>query len=151
MEEHRNRKTADKPLKIHQSSIFGNDIKIHKSQAWRNQDILNSIIASYHSVQKLFTYRLLSINVKIKLYGNIILLVVLYGRETCALTLRGNNRLTVVEKRDPCGVFGSTWKEVPGRYRKSNGDELHGFTPHYIFKYQIKAHELGEACGIQGG
>ena len=42
----------------------------------------------YHSVQNLSS-RLLSKNLKIKIYRTIILLVVLYGCETWSLTLRG--------------------------------------------------------------
>jgi len=42
----------------------------------------------YHSVQNLLSSRLLSKNLKIKIYRTIILLVVLYGCETWSLTLR---------------------------------------------------------------
>jgi hypothetical protein len=43
---------------------------------------LNSGIDCYHSVQNLLSSRLLPKNVKIRLYRNIILPVVLYGCET---------------------------------------------------------------------
>jgi hypothetical protein len=43
---------------------------------------LNSVNACYHVVQNLFSSRLLSRNVKIKIYKTIILPVVLYGSET---------------------------------------------------------------------
>jgi hypothetical protein len=43
---------------------------------------LNSVNACYHSVQSLLSSRLLSKNVKIRIYKTIILLVVLYGSET---------------------------------------------------------------------
>ena len=46
--------------------------------------------ACYHSVQKLLSSSLLSKNLNIKIYRTIILPVVLYGRETWSLTLRGN-------------------------------------------------------------
>jgi hypothetical protein len=49
---------------------------------------LNSGNACYHSVQSLLSSRLLSRNVKVKIYKSIILLGVLYGRETWSLTLR---------------------------------------------------------------
>jgi hypothetical protein len=45
---------------------------------------LNSGNACYHSVQSLLTSRLLSRNVKVKIYKTIILPVVLYGCETWA-------------------------------------------------------------------
>jgi sorting nexin-29 len=50
---------------------------------------LNSGNACYHSVQGLLSSRLLSEDVKIRIYKTIILLVVLYGCETWSLTLRG--------------------------------------------------------------
>ena len=43
-----------------------------------------------HSVQNLLSSSLLSKNLKIKIYGTIILPVVLYGCETWLLTLREN-------------------------------------------------------------
>jgi hypothetical protein len=49
---------------------------------------LNSGNACYHSVQSLLSSRLLSRNVKVKIYKTIILPVVLYGCETWSLTLR---------------------------------------------------------------
>jgi hypothetical protein len=49
---------------------------------------LNSGNACYHSVQSLLSSRLLSTNVKVKIYKTIILPVVLYGCETWSLTLR---------------------------------------------------------------
>jgi hypothetical protein len=51
----------------------------------------------YHSVQKLLSSRLLSKNIKIRLYKRIILPVVLYGCETWSLTLREEHRVRVVE------------------------------------------------------
>jgi len=49
---------------------------------------LRSGSASYHSVQNLLSSRLLSRNLKIKIYRTIILPVVLYECETWLLTLR---------------------------------------------------------------
>jgi hypothetical protein len=60
---------------------------------------LNSGNAYHHSVQKLFSSRLLSKNIKIRLYKIIILPVVLYARETKSLTLREEHRLRVLENR----------------------------------------------------
>ena len=53
--------------------------------------------ACYYSVQNLFSSRLLSKNLKIKIYRTIILPVVLYGCETWSLTLREERRLRVFE------------------------------------------------------
>jgi hypothetical protein len=58
---------------------------------------LNSGNAFYHSVQCLLSSRLLSRNLKVKIFKTIILRVVLYGRETRSLPLKGEHRLTVFE------------------------------------------------------
>jgi hypothetical protein len=54
----------------------------------RQESRLNSGISCYHSVQSLLSSRLLSGNVKVKIYKTIILPVVLYECETWSLTLR---------------------------------------------------------------
>jgi hypothetical protein len=58
---------------------------------------LNSGNACYHSFQNLLSFRLLSKNVKIRIYKTILLPVVLYGCETRSLTLREEHRLRVSE------------------------------------------------------
>ena len=55
--------------------------------------------ACYHLVQNLLSSRLLSKNLKIKIYRTIILSVVLYGCETWSLTLREERRLRMFESR----------------------------------------------------
>jgi len=62
--------------------------------------------ACYHSVQNLLSSRLLSKKLKIKVYRNIILPMVLYGCETWSLTLREERRLRVFENRVLRRVFG---------------------------------------------
>jgi hypothetical protein len=49
---------------------------------------LNSGNAGYHSVQNLLSSRLLSKNIKIRIYKTVILPVVVYGCETWSLILR---------------------------------------------------------------
>jgi hypothetical protein len=56
---------------------------------------LNSGSACYHSVQNFLSSRLLSKNVKIKIYKTIILPIVLYGCKTWSLTSREEHRLDV--------------------------------------------------------
>jgi hypothetical protein len=51
---------------------------------------LNSGNVCYYSVQNLLSSRLISKNLKIKIYRTVILPVVLYGCETWSLTLGGN-------------------------------------------------------------
>jgi len=80
--------------------------------------------ACYHSVQKLLSFRLLSKNLKIKIYRTIILLVVLYGCETWSLTLREECTLRVFENRVLRKVFGPKRDEVTGEWRKLYNEEL---------------------------
>jgi hypothetical protein len=58
------------------------------------------------AVQNLLPSRLLSRNVKIKIYKTIILPVVLYGCETLSATLREEHRLRVFENRVLRRIFG---------------------------------------------
>jgi hypothetical protein len=53
---------------------------------------LNLGNACYHLVQSLLSSRLVSRNLKVKIYKTIILPVVLYGCETWSLTLREEHR-----------------------------------------------------------
>jgi hypothetical protein len=54
---------------------------------------LNSGNACYHSFQNLLSSRLISRNLKIKIYKTVILPVVLYGCETWSVTLGEEHRL----------------------------------------------------------
>jgi len=74
-----------------------------------------------HSVQNLLSSRLLSKNLKIKIYRTIILPVVLYGCETLSLTLREERKLWVFENMVLRRIFGPRRHEVTGEWR-SGGD-----------------------------
>jgi hypothetical protein len=87
---------------------------------------LNSGNACYNALQNLLSSRILSRNVKIKIYKTIILPVVLYGCETWFLTLREERRLRVFEKRVLRRIFGPKRDEVTGGWRKLHNEELHG-------------------------
>jgi hypothetical protein len=87
---------------------------------------LNSGNAYYHAVQDLLSSRLLSRNVKIKIYKTIILPVVLYGCKTLSLTLREEYRLRVFESRVLRRIFEPKRDEVTGGWRKLHNEELHG-------------------------
>jgi len=80
--------------------------------------------ACYHSVQNLLSYRLLSKNLKIKIYGTIILPVVLYGCKTWSLTLREERKLRVFEKMVLRRIFGLKRDEVAGEMRTLYNEEL---------------------------
>jgi len=75
-------------------------------------------------VQNLWSSSLLSINVKIKIYRNKILPVVLYGCETWSLTLTVERRLRVFEDRVLGKIFGPNRDEVTGERRKLHNEEL---------------------------
>ena len=75
-------------------------------------------------MQNLLSSRLLSKNLKIKIYRSIILPVVLYGCETWSLTLREERRLRVFENRVLRRVFGPKRDEVTGEWRMLRNEEL---------------------------
>jgi hypothetical protein len=78
----------------------------------------------YHSVQNLLFCRLLSKNLKIKIYRTIILPVVLYGCEIWLLTLREERRLRLFENRFLRRIFGPKCDEMTGEWRKLHNEEL---------------------------
>jgi hypothetical protein len=92
---------------------------------------LNSGNACSHSVQNLLSSRLISKNLKLKIYKTVILPVVLYGCETWSLTLGEENRLRVFENRVLRRIFGPM-REVDGSWRKLHNDEIHSLYSHRI-------------------
>jgi hypothetical protein len=77
--------------------------------------------------------RLISKNLKIKIYKTVILPVVLYGCETWSLTLREEHRLRVFENRVLRRIFGPK-REEDRSWRKLHNDELHILysSPHIV-------------------
>ena len=76
--------------------------------------------------------RMLSNNLKIKIYRTIILPVVLYGCETWSVTLREERRLRVFENRVLMRVFESKRDEVTGNGENCIKKSLEIFTPYRI-------------------
>jgi hypothetical protein len=78
--------------------------------------------------------RLLSKNLKIRIYKTIILPVVLYGYETSSLTLREEHRLRMFENRVLRRIFGPKKDEVTGEWRKLHNEKLRDlyFSPSII-------------------
>jgi hypothetical protein len=69
------------------------------------------------------------------MYKTIILPVVLYGRETCPLTLREEHRLRVYENKVLRRIFGLKRDEVTGGLRKLHNEELHDlYSSHSIIR-----------------
>ena len=75
-------------------------------------------------MQNLLSSSLLSKNLKIKIYRNIVLHVVLYGCETWSQTLREERRLRVFENRGLRRIFVTKRDEVTGEWRKLHNVEL---------------------------
>jgi len=80
--------------------------------------------ACYHSMQNLLSSRLLFKNLKIKVYGTIILLVVLYGCETWSLTLREERKLRVFENMVLRRICGPRREVVTGEWRSLLNEDL---------------------------
>ena len=75
-------------------------------------------------MQNLLSSRLLSKNLKIKIYRNIIFPVVLYGCEAWLLILREKRKLMVFENMVSRRIFGPRMDEVTGEWRRLHNDEL---------------------------
>jgi hypothetical protein len=82
----------------------------------------------------LLSSRLLSWNIKVKIYKATNLPVVSYGCESWSLTLREEHRLRVFENRVLRRLFGPKRDEVTGEWRKLHYEELHNLnsTPDII-------------------
>jgi hypothetical protein len=102
---------------------------------------LNSGNACYHSIQSLLSSRLLSRNVKDKIYKTIIL-PVLYGCETWSLMLREEHRLRVSENRVLRKIFRPKRYEVMVEWRKVHSEELHNLYSSPDIR-QIKSRKMG--------
>jgi hypothetical protein len=103
---------------------------------------LNSGNACYRSVQSLLSSRLVSRNVKVKIYKTIILPVVLYGCETWSLTLKEERRLRVFENRVLRRIFGPKRDEVTGEWRKLHIGELRNLYSSPDIIRQIKSRRM---------
>ena len=75
-------------------------------------------------MQNLLSSRLISKNLKIKIYRTIILPVVLYGCETWSLTLQEERKLRVFENMVLRRIFGPRSDEVTGEWRRLRNEEL---------------------------
>ena len=81
-------------------------------------------IQFYFRHSDLLSSRLLSKNLKMKIYRTIILPVVLYGCETWSLTLREERKLRVFENMVLRRIFGTRRDEVTGEWRRLHNEEL---------------------------
>ena len=103
---------------------LGTNLTNQNSIAEEIKSRLRSGSVCYHSVQNLVSSRLLSKNLKIKIYTTIILSVVLYGCETWSLTLREERKLWIFENMVLRRIFGPRRDEVTGEWRRLHNEEL---------------------------
>ena len=103
---------------------------------------LKSGNACYHSVQNLLSSRLLSKNLKVKIYRIITLPVVLYGCETCSLTLKEERKLRVLENIVLRRIFVSRRNKVTGEWKRLHNEELNDLYSSTIIVRVIKSKRI---------
>jgi len=106
---------------------LGTTLRNQNSIAEEIKSRLRSGSVHYRSVQNLLSSRLLSNNLKIKIYRTVILSVVLYGCETWPLTLREERKLRVFENMVLRRIFGPRRDDVTGEWRRLHNEELNDF------------------------
>jgi len=92
--------------RLKEFKYLGTTLTIQNSILEEIKNRLKSGNACFHSAQNLLSSRLVSRNLKIKIYRTVILPVVLYGCETWSLILREEHRLRVFENRVLRGIYG---------------------------------------------
>jgi len=111
--------------RVEESRYLGRNLTNENSIQEEIKNRLKSGNACFHSVQNRFlSSSLLSKNLKIKVYINKILPIVVYGCETWSLTLKEKRRLRVFENRVFRRIFGPKRNEVTGKWRKLYNEEL---------------------------
>jgi len=110
--------------RVEEFKYLGTTLTNQNSIAEEIKSRLKSENACYHSVQNLLSSRLLSKNLKIKIYRTVILPIVLYWCETWSLTLREERKLRVFENRVLRRIFGPWRDEVMGEWRRLHNEEL---------------------------
>ena len=98
--------------RVEEFKYLGTTLTYQNSIPEEIKSTLSSGNAHYHSVQNLLSSRLLSKNLKIKIYRTIILPVVLYGCETWSLTLQEERKLRVFQNMVLRRIFGPRRDEV---------------------------------------
>jgi len=83
---------------------------------------LNTNLFYIYIIKNLLSSRLLSKNVKIKIYRTLILPIVLYGCETWSLTLREERKLRVFQNTVLRRIFGPRREEVTGEWRRLHNE-----------------------------
>jgi len=123
---------------------LGTTLTNQNSIAEEIKSVLRSGNACYHSVQSLLSSRLLSKNLKIKIYRTIILPVVFYG----SLTLREERKLRVFENMVLRRIFGPRRDEVTGELRRLHNEELNDLYPSPDIVRVIKSRKMRWAGNV---
>jgi len=110
--------------RVEQFKYLGTTLRNQNSIAEEIKSRLRSGNARYHSVQNLLSSRLLSKNLKTKIYRTIILSVLLCGCETWSLTLQEESKVRVFENKVLRRIFGPRRDEVTGDWRRLHNEEL---------------------------
>ena len=101
-------------------------------------------------MQNLLSSSLLSKYIKIKIYRNIILSLVVYGCETWSLTLREERRLRVFENRVLRRIFGLIGMRLQVTAEIYIMRSLMLCTAHPTFSGDKIENEMGGACSMYG-
>jgi len=107
---------------VEEFKYLGTTLTNQNSVAEELKSRLRSGNACYHSVQNHLSSRLLSKNLKIKIYRTIILPVVLYGCETWSLIRRKERKLRVFENMVLRRIYGPRRDEVTGEWRRLHNE-----------------------------
>ena len=98
--------------RVEEFKCLGTTLTNQNSIAEEIKSRLRSVNTCYHLVQNLLSSKLLSKNLKIKIYRTVILPVVLYGCETWSLTLLEERKLRVFENMVLRRIFGPRRDEL---------------------------------------
>jgi len=131
--------------RVEEIKYLGTTLTKQNSIAEEIKSRLRSGNACYHSVQNILSSRLLSKNLKIKIYRTLILSVVLYGCETWSLTLREERKLRVFENMVLRRIFGPRRDEVTGEWRRLHNEELNDLYCSPNIVRVIKSRRMGWA------
>ena len=110
--------------RVEEFKYLGKTLTYQNSISEEIKNNLRSGHSCYHLLQNLLSSRLLSKNLKIKIYRTIILPVVLYGCETWSLTLREERKPRVFKNMVLRRIFGPRRDEVTGEWRRLHNEEL---------------------------
>ena len=135
-------------MRVEDFKYLGTTLTNQNSISEEIKSRLRSGNACYHSVQYLLSSRLLSKNLKIKIYRTIILPVFLYGCEGWLLTLWEERKLKVFENMMLRRIFGPRRHEAMGEWRRLHNEELNDLYPSPNIVRVIKSRRMRWAGNV---